>query len=147
MKPKLFVDSDIILDLFLAREPHVEFAKIVFGLAEQGLVSLYVSSLIFSNLDYILSRQLSKPVSRQILQRLKLLVSVLSVDARVIDLALSSAFNDFEDAIQHYCAIQHQIPVILTRNIKDYKKGRLPVMTAEDYVKGLDRGQKDGSLS
>ncbi len=141
MKPKLFVDSDIILDLFLAREPHVEYAKIVFGLAEQSLISLYVSSLIFSNLDYILSRQLSKPVSRQILQRLKLLVTVLNVDARIIDLALSSVFHDFEDAIQHYCAIQHQIPVILTRNIKDYKKGSVPVMTGEDYVKGLDRDQ------
>ena len=137
MKPKLFVDTDIILDIFLARKPHVEFAKIVFGLAEKGLVSLHTSSLIFSNLDYILSRQLSKPVAKQILQRLKLIVTILGVDAHTIDLALSSIFNDFEDAIQHYCAIQNNIPLILTRNIKDYKKGHVPVMTPEEYVKGL----------
>jgi hypothetical protein len=62
-------------------------------------------------------------------------VNVSTVDEKIIDLALQSVFSDFEDAIQYFTAIQNNIPVILTRNLKDYKSSAIPVMTADDFLK------------
>jgi len=52
-------------------------------------------------------------------------------------LSLQSLFKDFEDAIQYYTATQNNVPVILTRNLKDYKQSAIPVMTAEDFLKNI----------
>jgi predicted nucleic acid-binding protein len=48
---------------------------------------------------------------------------------------LNSDFGDFEDAIQYYCAIENGIKVLITRNLKDFKHARIPVLTAEEFVK------------
>jgi hypothetical protein len=55
----------------------------------------------------------------------------------VIDLALSSDFKDFEDALQHYSAIEVKSDLIITNNIKDYKTSLIPVMTPKQFVQGL----------
>jgi hypothetical protein len=54
---------------------------------------------------------------------------------KIIELALNSDFGDFEDAIQYYCAIENGIKVLITRNLKDFKHARIPVLTAEEFVK------------
>jgi predicted nucleic acid-binding protein len=61
---------------------------------------------------------------------------VLDVNSKIIDLALSSDFNDFEDAIQYYTATENGIKILLTRNLSDYRKAEITVMTAENYLKG-----------
>src|ERR1051326_8546700 len=75
--------------------------------------------------------------TRRILNNYRILVNVLPVDEKTIDLALQSVFKDFEDAIQYYTAVQNNIPVFLTRNLKDYKKAAIPVTTAEDFMKTI----------
>ncbi|HSU49602.1 MAG TPA: hypothetical protein VLJ41_03400, partial [Segetibacter sp.] len=70
------------------------------------------------------------------LLKFKTLVSVLPVTDKVIELALSSDFNDFEDAIQYFTATESGIQILLTRNLKDYKSAEIPVMTAEQFLKG-----------
>jgi hypothetical protein len=62
-------------------------------------------------------------------------VTVLAVDDKIIGLALNSAFSDFEDAIQYHTALEHNIPMLLTRNLKDYRHSEITVMTAESYLK------------
>ena len=64
----------------------------------------------------------------------KTLVTVLSITDKVIELALTSDFKDFEDAIQYYSAIENNIKVLLTRNLKDYKSALIPVLTAEQFL-------------
>jgi hypothetical protein len=59
---------------------------------------------------------------------------VLSVDSRTIDLAIASDFNDFEDAIQYSSAIENNLTIIITRNIKDYKKATIKVVTPETFI-------------
>ncbi len=53
---------------------------------------------------------------------------------KVIDLSLDSDFRDFEDAIQYYIALENNLDIILTRNLKDFKKSKLPVLTAKEYL-------------
>ena len=135
---KLFVDTDVVLDLLSGRQPHYKFAAELFSLADIESVRLYVSSLTFANVHYVLSKQLSASESRKLLLRFKTLVTVLPVNDKIIELALSSSFADFEDAIQFYAAIEKNISILLTRNLKDFKKATIPVMTPQQYLKSSD---------
>lgn len=97
---KVFVDTDVCLDLLSGRQPFNAKAEQLFTLAEKGKLKICVSSLSFSNIDYILQSQFSKTDSRKIIGKFRTLVSVLSVDSKIIDRSIASDFPDFEDAIQ-----------------------------------------------
>ncbi|MFO7830052.1 MAG: PIN domain-containing protein [Bacteroidales bacterium] len=131
---RLLVDTNIIIDLLAKRAEFYKSAAQLFSLADQKKVELYVCSLSFANAHYILNRQLTESNVREILRKLKVLVNVISLDLKVLDLALNSDFKDFEDAIQYYAAIESNIDVIITRNIKDFKKSALPVMTGQEFL-------------
>lgn len=132
---KVFIDTDIALDLLGQRAPYYDAAARLFTLADRGKLAIYISSLSFSNLHYLLTKQYNASESRRILNNFKVLVRVLAVDDKIIDLALSSKFADFEDAIQYFTAIENGIPILLTRNIRDYAQSRIAVLTAESYLK------------
>lgn len=138
MIQRVFVDTDTILDFLLARQPHAPAATELFTLFQEGTLEGCVSPLIFSNLFYILRKQTSGPEALEILRKLKLLTRVLPVDERTIDLALASSFKDFEDAIQYYVALAHDLDAIVTRNKSDYKTAKLLVLTAKECVDRLD---------
>jgi len=134
---KIFIDTDIALDLLAERIPYYTYAAQLFTLADKGKLLIYVSSLSFSNLNYLLSKQYSQKDARRILNKFKVLVNVLSVDDKIIDLSLNSDFKDFEDAIQYYTSIENNINTLITRNLKDYKHANIAVLTAEDFLLAL----------
>jgi predicted nucleic acid-binding protein len=131
---KIFIDTDICLDLLANREPFNIAAQKLFSKADKGKVKISVSSLTFANLDYILKSAYKIRDARLILSKFKTLVSVLPVDDKTIDLALTSDFKDFEDAIQYFTCIENGIETFLTRNLKDFKKVRIQVMTPEMFL-------------
>jgi len=131
---KVFVDTDVCIDLLSGRKPFNDSAEVLFSLADIGKIKIYVSSLSFANIDYVLRSQYSTAHSRQIIAKFKTLVHVLPVDNKTIDLAIASDFHDFEDAIQYSCAIEHKLNTILTRNIKDFKKASINVLTPESFL-------------
>ena len=133
---KVFVDTDIILDLLSNREPFYIHSANLFSAADKNEIKLYVSSLSFANLNYILSKQYSADQARKKLLKFKTLVTVLSVTDKVIELALSSDFKDFEDGMQYFTATENGIKTLLTRNLKDYKSAQISVLTAEQFLKG-----------
>jgi predicted nucleic acid-binding protein len=134
MKELVFVDTDIIYDVLANREPFYPYAAQLFTKADEGRLDIMVSALSFANVHYLLSRQLSRDKARQILRTVNILIQVAPIDDKIIDLALNSDFRDFEDAIQYYCALENGCRVLLTRNLKDYKKATIPVMTAQDFL-------------
>jgi predicted nucleic acid-binding protein len=135
MMERVFADTDIILDLLAQREPFYPFAAALFSKADEGKLKIFVSALSFANLNYILSKQYTADQARKKLLQFKTLVSVLPVSDKTVDLALSSNFKDFEDGLQYYTAVEHSAPIILTRNIKDYKTANIIVLTAEQFIK------------
>ena len=135
---KVFVDTDIVLDLLSGRQPFNKFAAELFSLADQGKLKIFVSSLSFANINYILSRQYTNDQSRKKLLKFKTLVSVIAVNDKIIELALASDFKDFEDAIQYYAAIESGLSTLLTRNLKDFRKANISILTAEQYLKSLE---------
>lgn len=132
---KIFIDSDIILDVLSQREPHYLSAAPLFALVETGEIRAFTSPLVFSNLSYILRRAEPRQDSMNHLRKIRLLLHVYPIDEKIIDLALSSDFEDFEDAIQYYTAVENNSDCFVTRNKKDFRKSKIPVHTAEEYLK------------
>ncbi len=132
---RVFVDTDVVLDLLEERAPFYKSAAQLFSKADQNEIQILISSLSFTTIHYVLRKKYVSAESRKLLARFKVLVQVVAVDDKVIELALTSNIHDFEDAVQYYTAIENQAATIVTRNLKDYKKASIPVMTAEGYLK------------
>lgn len=132
---RVFADTDIILDLLSVREPFYTAAANLFSAADRNEIEICVSSLSFSNLHYILSKQYTSSQSRKQLIKFKTLVTVLAVTDKIVELALSSDFRDFEDGMQYFTAIENNVTVLLTRNVKDYKTAEITIMTAGEFIK------------
>lgn len=135
MSKQIFVDADIILDLLCNREPFYPYAAEVFTQADSGIITLVTTSVVLTNVFYILRKATGSIKAREYMRKLRILVGVLSVGEKIIDLALNSEFTDFEDAIQYFTARENHIGTLLTRNIKDYKARDLLVQTPEEYLK------------
>jgi len=132
----IFIDTDVIIDFLIDREPHSREAAIIFTLIEQKKLKGYVSSLTFSNLYYVLRKIESHNKVIAKLDSISRLLTILKVDQQIIKLAIASGFPDFEDSIQYNCALGYKkIDVLITRNIKDYKGSQIPVMTPAIYLK------------
>jgi len=132
---RIFVDTDILLDLLAEREPFYEFSARLFSQADRNSIEIVVSSLSFGTLNYLLSKIYSAEQARMKLLKFKTLVKVLAVSDKIVELALSSDFKDFEDALQYYTATENNIKVLLTRNLKDFRKAEITVLTAEQFLK------------
>lgn len=131
---KVFVDTDIILDLLVKREPFYPHAAEIFSLADSGKIKLFITPVIVTNLHYILRKAGGKDKAIKSLLKFKLIVKILPVDEKIVELALASEFSDFEDAIQYYAAKENGITCLLTRNKKHFKKADITIMSADEYL-------------
>lgn len=131
---RVFVDTGICLDLLSGRKPFNSFAEQLFSLADKKEIEIYVAALSFSTIDYILNAHYKIKNPRQLIAKFKTLVTTLPLESKTIDLAIASDFDDFEDAIQYNTAIENEITVLITRNIKDYKTAQIKVVTSESYL-------------
>jgi predicted nucleic acid-binding protein len=133
---KLLLDTNIVIDLLAQRQPFYDSAAEIFSFADMNKLKLSVSSLTFANTNYILSRLTSAAEAKEVLRKFKVLVKVLPLNEKIIDLALNdNDFTDFEDGLQYFTALQYNQSVILTRDLKDFKKSNIPVMSAEQFLK------------
>lgn len=137
MTRRVFVDSDVILDLVLAREPFFRAATDLFLLIQDGRIAGFTSPVVFANLFYILRQETSPSEAVIALRKLRLLLGVLPVDEKIVDRALASSFSDFEDAIQCYAAVAQDLDAIVTRNKKHYRAAEIPVLDAVECIRQL----------
>ena len=143
---RLFVDTNIVIDLFAKREPFYNEAATLFSLADTKKLLLNVSALTFANANYILLQSKKQDETKLILRKLKLIVSVVSLDEKIVGLSLNdNDFKDYEDALQYYSALDNGAEAIITRNLRDFKKSKLPVMTAAQFLKNFlkDKSSED----
>lgn len=131
---KVFVDTNIILDLLSQRIEFYEASQDFFTYAIDNKIQLIVSTLTFANTHYILKEQLKLSKVRKALRKFKTLVDVAPFDNKILDLALEEEFKDFEDGIQYYIALENSCEAIITRNKKDFKKSGLPILNATEFI-------------
>ena len=135
MKEKLFLDTNVVLDLLGEREPFYNAAAKIATLADKGKVKLVVSALTYSTVYYLLSRFENKKVVKEKMRKFKVIAETSDLTDRIIDKGLSSKFSDFEDALQYDSAIKMDSDIIITRNGKDFKESDIPVLTPDEYLK------------
>lgn len=134
----VLIDTDVILDFFFDRKPFSEKAAIILSLCETNKINGCITPVICSNVYYLLRKTATH---EKVIEKLRLLLSfidVLQINKEIIMEALNSNFNDFEDALQNFSASNAgNIDAIITRNIKDFSKSQLGVLTPDNYLKAL----------
>ena len=131
---QILLDTNIALDLLARRMPFYNDAAELFSMADKKTINLSISALSLANIHYVIIKFKPEQETRKILRNLLILLQVLSLDAKIADLALNSDFNDFENAIQYFTAIENNQELIITRNMSGYRKSKIPVMTAREYI-------------
>lgn len=131
---KIFVDTNIVIDLLAKREPFYIDAQNLFTLADRKETEVQISALTFANAFYSIAKHHKSIDAKKYLSQFKVLVTVLSLEDKSINLALASDFYGFEDGLQYAIAMDNNSDVIITRNKKGFKNAKIPVMTAGEYL-------------
>ena len=131
----VFVDTNVIIDLLAKREPFYKDAQDLFTLSDKKEIQLCISSLSFANAYYSIVKHHKEVDAKKYLAKFKVLVTVFPLEDKAIELALASEFSDFEDGLQYFVAMDNDADVIITRNKKDFKSSKIPVLTAGEYLK------------
>jgi predicted nucleic acid-binding protein len=134
----IIIDSDILLDFFLQRKPFLDESIKILSACEKRQVKGFVTGLIISNTYYLLRKHFQHKMIMADFKQLLVFLDVITIDKNAIIKAIDSEFTDFEDALQNFSAENHDsINAIVTRNIKDYKKSNLSVLTPIMFLKTL----------
>jgi predicted nucleic acid-binding protein len=130
---KVFLDTNIIVDLIANRKPFSKYSIEIFKKAEEKKIKLFTSSHSIATTHYLLKKYLEEKILRNVLYNLLDYVTVIAVDTDVLKKGLRSKHKDFEDSIQILCASTiEKIDCIVTRNIKDFRDSEILVLTPDE---------------
>lgn len=135
---KLFLDSDVILDVATGREGFYQDSSTVLGLVENRTYQGVTSSNCIANVYYILRSKAGDQNARVLIRGLLNHIQILPITHTDILTALNSPFSDFEDSLQHETAKNYACDVIITRNLADYKHAILPVLSPTQFLVQLN---------
>ena len=134
---KVLLDTNIILDIALARKPFFEDSSKIFMLIDEGGITGCLSATSITDIYYIATKETNRQISKNFIKDLIYIVDVVGVDKSIILNAIESDIKDFEDAVQTYSAKLNDIEILVTRNKSDYKNSGLIVLTPGelfDYI-------------
>ena len=130
---KIFLDSDVLLDLFFKRDDFESISEIMTNIVDKRYIG-YTSPIVIANIHYLMTKLGNKKKSLSNIKKLRTIISILTIDEKIIDDALSLNAVDFEDSIQFLTAEKNHIDCIITRNKKDFKKSKLPIYNAKEFL-------------
>jgi predicted nucleic acid-binding protein len=132
----VLLDSDVILDVILARMRFLKDSQKVLDMCIKGKLVGHITVITVANLHYLMSKELGIKQSINHIKTLTSSLTILQSSNEIVNKALYSDFTDFEDALQNYSAEANQrIDTILTRNIKDYSTSKLNIYTPAEFLK------------
>ena len=132
---KLLIDTNVVLDVLLRREPFFRTAAEVLNLTQRDEVREYVSASAITDIYYIANKQMKdRDAVRDLLKRLLMIVSVAAVSEREIQNALNLAWGDFEDSVQYSVALLNEMDGIVTRNPSDYQEANMRIWLPEQTL-------------
>ena len=137
MRTRLFLDTNVMLDLLGERIPFYDLIARVATLADQGKITMVVSALSFATVNYFLTKYENADKAMDKLRKFKVICKICDLDELTIEKGLNSNFPDFEDALQYFGALKSNCNIIITRDAKDFKKAQIPVMTADEFLAGF----------
>ena len=131
---KLFLDTNVVIDVIAAREPFVADSRAIFDLCESGKADGRVSALTFCTVSYVLRKFVTSGTMRTKLREFRNILTPVDLSVSLLDKAIASSIADFEDAVQFYTAVYSEADYIITRNVRHFPQDNIPVLTPTDFL-------------
>jgi len=130
---KFFLDTNVLIDFLSGRAPFGKSALRIFDQALKGRWQLWTSDNSITTAYYIIEKTVGAEAARIKIGKMLNYLSIQPVEKRDLEAALTSAFKDFEDGVQYFCAMQIDgIEGIITGNTKDFKASRIQVFRPDE---------------
>ena len=139
---RVIVDTNVILDLLLARKPFAHAAARLFSLAEHSRIEAWLCATSVTTVDYLLSQSLSRNKARDAVRKLLTIFEVALVNRSVLERALASPMQDFEDAVLAEAGALAGAKIIVTRNTRDFSRASLSALTPQEFLVQFDTTQR-----
>ena len=141
MAGKILIDTNVLLDYLLEREPFFEDAKKVIMLCTEGNTKGCIAAHSISNMFFILRKDYTTEERREILFNLCEIFDVEGIDKiKLLFGLVNDNFSDFEDCLQMECAKSYGAEYIVTRNVSDYSVSNIKAIKPSDYLGLQKRG-------
>lgn len=131
---KIFVDTNILLDVALHREGFFEPASAVWGDCETRKVQGFISAISLNNLYYIMRRRVAPEVALEYVRLILNVFSVVPPDGGILRLAVDMPQKDFEDAIQIFSALQIKADCLVTRDKTHFSNNYIVIASPVEYL-------------
>ena len=136
----VLLDTDVLLDVLLDREPFSQPASEVLAMTERGPLRGFVAASSVTTLYYLCAKAHGSDAARQQVQLLLSILEVAPVDRGVLDAALNADFGDFEDAVVASAASRVSAELVFTRNLRDFKNSPVPARSPTEFVAAVRAG-------
>ena len=135
---KILVDTNIILDVLLKREPHNRAAQVIMTKCAEREITGYLAAHSIPNIFYVLRKEYSQAERRKFIRNLCEIFRISDLNAEKIMSAIDNEqFSDFEDCLQEECAVAETVDYIVSRNLADFKQSRVKVVEPDEFMKLL----------
>ena len=131
---KLFLDTNVVIDVIAAREPFVADSRAIFDLCESGKTDGRISALTLCTVSYVLRKFVTPGTMRTKLREFRNILTPVDLSVSLLDKAIASSIADFEDAVQFYTAVYSGADYIITRNVRHFPQDNIPVLTPTDFL-------------
>jgi predicted nucleic acid-binding protein len=134
----ILIDTNVILDYLISREPFVDNADKILSLCFNEKCSGYIAVHSITNIFYILRRDFSASKRKEMLMELCEFIEVAGIHKKqVLDALANEDFDDLEDRLQVECARMVNADYIVTRDIADFTGSTIPAVLPEDLLKKI----------
>jgi len=133
----LLIDTNVVLDYLLRREPFYESAAKLVLLSEKRYIDSFISATSVTDIFYIAKKELkNKEKVFELIKSILKTVRVASVNEKSIYEALELKWNDFEDSVQYVVGENIFAEYIITRNSKDFinYKETIKINSPEEFL-------------
>lgn len=135
MVNRILVDTNVLLDFLLTREPFYEEAKDIILSCVDGKIEGCIAAHSIPNMFFILRRDYNAKERREILSNICSIFDVEGIDkAKLVACLENEKFIDFEDCLQMECAKAYGADYIVTRNVSDYATSGIKAILPKDYL-------------
>lgn len=135
MVNRVLVDTNVLLDYLLTREPFYKDAEKIVLACVDGKVKGCIAAYSVSNMFFILRKDYNAGERREALLNLCRIFDIEGIDkAKLLSGLQNGDFSDFEDCLQMECAKAYGAEYIVTRNIDDYKTSEIKAILPKDYL-------------
>jgi predicted nucleic acid-binding protein len=131
---RALIDTDVVLDLLLKRQPFYSDALLLWQAADQGRFERYVSAITPIKAFYVARKSMGGAAARAVVAQLLGVVRVCTIDDGVLTVANILSMSDYEDAVQVASALASGLDAIVTRNLSDYAAAPIPVFSPAQFL-------------